>query len=125
MLQSRGRILMTLAGAAGVFASEPLLFGLQGPMGPKPQPLPSPNARNPNYPPGLNGPDSKPTDAKAIKKKNQAELKADVEKLSQLVAELKAQTDKIDSDATLSLTVVKKAQANEKLAKQIKDLAKG
>lgn len=122
MPESRRRLLMTLATVAGVWFTEPLLFGFQAPH---PQPIPSPNAPNPNYPPGLNGPDSNPTNAKVIKKQNQAEIKTDVTMLSQLVSELKAQVEKIDSDATLSIPVVKKAQQIEKLAKQIKDLAKG
>jgi hypothetical protein len=42
-----------------------------------------------------------------------------------MVTELKDQVDKTDATSTLSLSVVKKAQQIEKLAKQIKDLAKG
>ncbi len=42
-----------------------------------------------------------------------------------MVSELKDQIEKTDSSSTLSVSVVKKAQQIEKLAKQIKDLAKG
>jgi hypothetical protein len=122
MQDSRRRLLVTLASAAGLLAAKPLLFGLQGPH---PQPIPSPNAPNQNYPPGLNGPDIDPKSAKPIKKQNQDEIKLDVAKLSELVSDLKSQVERIDSDATLSLSMVKKAQQIEKLAKQIKDLAKG
>jgi hypothetical protein len=45
--------------------------------------------------------------------------------LYDLVGELKEQVDKSDATSTLSLPVVKKAQQIEKLAKQIKDRAKG
>lgn len=121
MQESKRRLFMTLASAAGLLAAKPLLFGLQMPH---PQPIPSPNAPNQNYPPGLQGPDINPKDDKLIKKQNQAEIKSDVEKLSELVADLKTQVERIDSDNTLSLSMVKKAQQIEKLAKQIKDLAK-
>lgn len=116
----------TFLGAAGFLASRPLFATWQSSgVRPAPQPRPSPNAPNPNYPPGLNGPDISETDAKAIKKQNQAEIKADVAKLSELVGELKSQVERIDSDSTLSLSMVKKAQQIEKLAKRVKDLAKG
>jgi hypothetical protein len=42
-----------------------------------------------------------------------------------MVSELKDQVDKTDANATLSVSVVKKAQQIEKLAKEIKDRAKG
>jgi hypothetical protein len=126
MSESRRRLFMTLFGAAGVIAIEPLLSGLQiNGTRPPPPPRPSPNAPDPNFPPGLDGPKLSPADTKAIKKQNQIELKSDVEKLSAMVAELKTEVEKIDTDSTLSLPIVKKAQQIEKLAKQIKDLAKG
>jgi hypothetical protein len=123
MQESKRRFFVSLASAAGLLAAKPLLFGSQGM--PHPQPIPSPNAPNQNYPPGLNGPDIDPKSAKPIKKQNQDEIKSDVAKLSELVSDLKSQVERIDSDATLSLSMVKKAQQIEKLAKQIKDLAKG
>jgi len=122
MQESRRRLFIILATAAGLLASKPFLLGAQGV--PHPQPIPSPNAPNQNYPPGLEGPDIDPKNAKLIKKQNQAEIKSDVEKLSELVSDLKTQVERIDSDSTLSLAMVKKAQQIEKLAKQIKDLAK-
>jgi hypothetical protein len=41
------------------------------------------------------------------------------------VSELRAQIEKTDATATLSISVVKKTQQIEKLAKHIKDLATG
>jgi hypothetical protein len=126
MLESRRSILMTFLGAAGVFAAEPLLSAMQSNgVRPPPPPHPSPNAPNQNFPPGLDGPKLSPADTKAIKKQNQIEIKSDVAQLSQLVSDLKGQVERIDTDSTLSLSIVKKAQQIEKLAKQIKDLAKG
>jgi len=64
-------------------------------------------------------------DPKAIGRANQKEIRTDVAKLYEMVSELKEQIEKTDATSTLSLSVVKKAQQIEKLAKQIKELAKG
>jgi hypothetical protein len=88
-------------------------------------PRPSPNAPNPNYPPGLQGPEQTQPDPKKMNRQNQAEIKADVQKLYELIGELKDQVERSDATSTLSLSVVKKAQQIEKLAKQVKDRAKG
>jgi len=64
-------------------------------------------------------------DPKAIERANQKEIKTEVAKLYEMVSELKEQIEKTDATSTLSLSVVKKARQIEKLAKQIKDLAKG
>jgi hypothetical protein len=57
--------------------------------------------------------------------KNPAQIKLEVQKLYGVVGALKEQVDKSDATSTLSLPVVKKEQEIEKLAKQIKDRAKG
>ena len=123
MPDSRRRVLMTLFGATGVLAFKPILAALQA--HPSPQPRPSPNAPNPNFPSGMDGPPPTAPDKKAIDRENQKEIRADVTKLYGMVCELKDQVDKTDATSTLSLSVVKKAQQIEKLAKQIKDRAKG
>ncbi len=64
-------------------------------------------------------------DPKAIARANQVTIRTDITKLYEMVSELKEQVDKTDATATLSISIVKKAQQIEKLAKQIKDLAKG
>jgi len=126
MRESRRRLLMTAVGAAGVLAARPFLAAWQTPgVRPAPQPRPSPNAPNPNFPSGLDGPQATGPDKKAIDRQNQKEIKAHVTKLYEMVSELKEQIDRTDSTSTLSMAVVKKAQQIEKLAKQIKDLAKG
>jgi len=60
--------------------------------------------------------------AKALtpEEKKQEELRADTEKLYQLTQELKAEVAKSNKD-TLSVTVIKKAQEIERLAKSIKE----
>jgi hypothetical protein len=95
------------------------------PQRPVPQPIPSPNAPNPNFPPGVNGPDITPPDQKKMDRLAQADVKADVEKLYQLVTELREQVQKSDTTSTLSLSVVNKAKQIEKLAKQVRERAKG
>jgi len=61
---------------------------------------------------------------KAIERANQKEIRIDIAKLYEMVAELKEQIEKTDANSILSLSVVKKAQQIEKLAKHIKGLAK-
>jgi hypothetical protein len=109
-------------------AGKPLLGAWQGQatsVHPAPQPRPSPNTPNSNVPSGLNGPPVTVPDKKAIDGENQKEIRADVTKLYEMVSDLKDQIDKTDATATLSISFVKKAQQIEKLAKQIKDRAKG
>jgi hypothetical protein len=64
-------------------------------------------------------------DQKAIDRAKQQELRTDVSKLFEMVSELKEQVERTDTNSTLSLSVLKKAQQIEKLAKQIKEVAKG
>jgi hypothetical protein len=118
-----------LAIAAGAlvvgFAAGPAsFFAAQRPMQSTPQPVASPNAPNPSYPQGMNGPGAKEPDAKTLDKQNQLEVRAEVDKLYALIFELRETMKQTDSNSTLSVTVVKKAQQIEKLAKEIKDRAK-
>lgn len=55
--------------------------------------------------------------------KKRAELRADTEKLYRLTQELKVEVDKSNKD-TLSVSVIKKAQEIERLAKSIKERSK-
>jgi hypothetical protein len=95
------------------------------PQHPDIQPRPSPNTPDPDHPWGLAGHGGRPSDRKAIDKQNQAEVKADVEKLFVLITELKEQVEKSDVNLTLPVSVVKKSHEIEKLAKHVKELAKG
>jgi hypothetical protein len=108
----------TVGLAAGVLCAAP--------QRPVIEPRPSPNTPDPAHPWGLSGPRDKPHDSKAaMDKQNQAEVKSSVEKLYVLISELKEQVEKSDATAVLSVAVVKKSQEIEKLAKHVKDLAKG
>ena len=55
--------------------------------------------------------------------KRKADLQADTERLYKLTQELKVEVDKSNKD-TLSVSVVKKAQEIERLAKSIKERSK-
>jgi hypothetical protein len=70
-------------------------------------------------------PEAPVIDPKEILKHNQKQITDDVQKLYTLAGELKEQVDKTDSATVLSLPLVQKAEAIEKLARQIKNLARG
>ena len=71
-----------------------------------------------------NSPNS-PNATKAILEERQKNIKKEVERLYDLASELKTEVEKTDSTTILSLAMLKKADEIEKLAKQIKDQAKG
>jgi len=122
MQNPRRGILIALAGATGLLFVEPLLSKLLAQGRVEPHPMPYPNGRDPNS----TGLETRSTvDPQATQRANQMELRKDVSKLYEMASELKEEVDKTDASATLSLSVVKKAQQIEKLAKQIKGLAKG
>jgi hypothetical protein len=62
---------------------------------------------------------------KAVLESNSKDIKKDVQKLYQLAGDLKSEVDKTDSVNILSLTLLKKVEEIEKLAKEIKSRAKG
>lgn len=63
--------------------------------------------------------------SKAVLEENQKDIKKNVEKLFDLASQLKDQVEKTDSTSVLSLAMVKKAEEIERLARQIKERAKG
>ena len=62
---------------------------------------------------------------KAMLEQRQKDIKKEVEKLYKLASELKDEVEKTDATTVLSVAMVRKADEIEKLAKQIKDNAKG
>jgi hypothetical protein len=62
---------------------------------------------------------------KALLKENEKEFRAGVEKLYQMTGELKEELDKTPTTEVLSVRMYKKMQEIEKLAKQLKEKAKG
>jgi hypothetical protein len=92
-----------------------------------------PGQQNPQNPvpghpnPGEPFPDntSPKIDEKKILKQNNETIKDDVEKLYDLASDLKKEVEKTDSVNVLSLPMIQKAEQIEKLAKQVKNLARG
>ena len=130
MIQSRRNALAVLGAAVGFVASAqwaPTFAGQQPNPRPLPQPRPSANApQNQNVPLGLDGPQPTPTQRQGdVNRQLQAAIRVQVDKLCQMANELKEDMVNINPGETLSVSFVKKAQAIEKLAKQIKDQAKG
>jgi len=123
MMESRHRLLVTAVGALGFVMVMPSLRGGQGQSPQTPRLHPYPNGRDPNNPPGNDEPSR--LDLKAIQQENQRKLRTDVSKLYEMAADLKTDVEKTDATSTLSISVIKKAQDIEKLAKQIRNLAKG
>jgi len=62
---------------------------------------------------------------KAVLEQHQKDIKKDIEKLYDLATQLKTEVEKTDATSVLSIGMVKKAEEIEKLARQIKDRAKG
>ncbi len=125
MLNTRRTVLQTMMGAVGTLAAG---RWMQGTAQKTPQPMRSPNApSNQNAPEGLDAPETvllgqQPQLTAPL---NQAQIFAWVEQLYKLTAELKDEAEHTNLATVFSLSFVKKAQQIEKLAKQIKDHAKG
>src|SRR5713101_2314409 len=79
---------------------------------------------SPDSPNSPNSPNT-PNATKAILEERQKNIKKEVERLYDLASELKTEVERTDSTTVLSLAMLKKADEIEKLAKQIKDQAKG
>jgi hypothetical protein len=73
-------------------------------------------------PPEEDGPK---VDIHDVLKRNQKQIEQDIQRLYALATDLKKEIDGTDSAAVLSLSLLQKADEVEKLAKQIKTLAKG
>lgn len=122
MLESRRGWLICGAAALGLAAAKPLLSHAQAQGRAEPKPVPYPNGRDPNKDPQLDEPTR--VDPRAIALANQKKLRASVSKLYGMVSELKEEVEKTDEHSVLSISLVRKAQEIEKLAKQIKNLAR-
>jgi hypothetical protein len=100
--------------------------GTQQPRPPITPPDPT-NPRNtpPSAPDDPFHTDAPKIDPKVVLTHNQLEIKEATQKLFALASALKEQVNKTDSATVLSLPLVQKAEEIEKLAKQIKNLARG
>lgn len=120
MLDTRRQLFRSAASFAMILTLPARFLAAQ-----RPQPLPSPNAPNPNFPQGMNGPGPASPDQKTIDKQNQEQIRADIDKMFAIVSEMKQELGVTNTTAVLSVNFVKRAHEIEKLAKQVKELAKG
>jgi hypothetical protein len=108
--------------AAALAVARPVLAGAQR-QGP---PSRIPHISDPTDPAGQ--PENAPTlpapNPRAQLKENQKNLRKDADQLLELAKELKDEAEKTEQADVLSLTLMKKAEEVEKLARHIKDLAR-
>lgn len=77
------------------------------------------------FSPTLSGPElASESERAAMEAQNQFELRMDVQRLYALATELKDEVDGTNTNQVLSVSVLKRTQEIEKLAKQIRDRAK-
>jgi peptidoglycan hydrolase CwlO-like protein len=117
MRESRRTLLRTLMGIAAVFSLPSTAALGQDPF-PKP---PSPGRPDDDEPlnPNMKSP------KKIRLEENQKDIKKDIAKLFDLASQLKEQVEKTDATAVLSLAMLKKTEEIERLARQIRERAKG
>jgi hypothetical protein len=118
-----------VAKIAGGLVAAPAVFTLargfvfaQGTRSPQGAPQQPPQPGTPVQDPALT-PDLK-LDPKTTLKRNQAQIRDDVEKLYALALELRTQVETTETTQVLSLPMIQKAEQIEKLAKQVKTLAR-
>src|SRR5258708_40363903 len=118
MQGSRGSLLRAMAGTLAAYSTAVSVARGKDPFPKAParlhpgkdEPPANPNAKSPT---------------KIRLEENQKDIKKDIEKLFDLASQLKQQIEKTDATAVLSLAMVKKAEEIERLARQIKERAKG
>src|SRR5262244_1189944 len=116
-MQESKRSLLKLFSAAAAFSIFAAFAQCQDPFPPRRQRPGRPGEDDSNLP--------EKASTKAVLDENQKDIKKNIEKLFDLASQLKEQVEKTDSTTTLSLALVKKAEEIEKLARQIKERAKG
>jgi hypothetical protein len=121
MLASRRQLCQDLIALAGTLSATPALPSQSHTY--RPPPRPSPGSSGPASIPA--SPTKSPADQQALTPRNQALLKAEVDHLYALVLDLRQNLALTNNSTVLSVSFVKEAKEIEKLAKQIRDLAKG
>lgn len=91
----------------------------------RPEPAQSPGAPKIGQPSPTDVGKPSEKETKEILKQNQRQIEENVEKIYKLAGELKGEVEKTDAANTLSLPMIQKAEQIEKLAKQVKNLARG
>ena len=123
MQPTRRRVIVSMTSALAAMLNSRNIFGQNRPS---PQPLPSPNApANENAPTGLNGADIPVRNGgQTIPPATWLEIKSDAQKMLDMATDFKAQIDRTNLTATLSLPLIQEAHKMEKLAKQIQSRMK-
>ena len=115
---------MALGVPLGLFSSAGVAYAQNGlPARPESAQNPGPPKLDQPMPSDEIKPNSK--EAKDILKQKQRQIAENVERIYKLAEELKDEVEKTDATNTLSLPMVQKAEQIEKLAKQVKNLARG
>ena len=122
MRETRRKFMIGLAAGVFLAAGAELLFAQRH--------APRPNVKQQSgFPNSIVDEYGAPLDPKAAKaallRQNAQEFRESVEKLSVLVIELREEAERTPAADVLSVKTYKKAQEIEKLAKQIKNKAKG
>jgi flagellar motility protein MotE (MotC chaperone) len=124
MGETRRRFLMTLAAAASCsVARDGSVFGQVRKNNPFPAPPESAETQNPAEAAAAK---TDPQSAKrAALQQNEKEFRAEVDRLCQLVTELKQDVDKTVTTEVFSVQMYKRTEEIEKVAKVLKSKAKG
>jgi hypothetical protein len=120
MLETRRVFVLAMTGAAGFLAAEELLA--QYPPTPPPPPQP---AETPNPAEMHSNPRAAAAARRARLQQNEKEFRNGVDRLYELTVELREEVQKTTTTEVLSLRMVKKTEEIEKLAKVLKNKAKG
>lgn len=118
MLESRRELLVGLVGAAGLMSSASLLTRARAQYPPS-RPTP------PTGDPGALSGQPRHASLRVLSPKDKELLRTDLDQLYRLVSELLKEYQSADPNALLSVSFVKNAEQTEKLAKQVKNLARG
>ena len=121
MFHSRRGFLGVAVGfvSASAFGAQVQMGQVPPPSGPQPQGPRFPDDTDTGFPP------PRKPNPRAILKQNEQQIKKDVARLTEAVAELQKSLDDSDTKEVLSLDVVHKTDEIEKLAKQIRSLVRG
>jgi hypothetical protein len=118
MLESRRELLVGLVGVTGLISSASFLAGAEAQY-PPPRPTP------PTGDPGALSGQPRHASPRVMSAKDKELLRTDLDQLYRLVSELLKEYQSSDPDTVLSVSFVKNAEQTEKLAKQVKNLARG
>ena len=122
MRDTRRVFVLAMARAAGFLAAEDGWPFAQYPPTPPPPPQP---AETPNPAEIRSNPQATAAAKRAILRQNEKEFREGVERLYQLSSELREEVQRTTTTDVLSLHMVKKTEEIEKLAKHLKNRAKG